>query len=96
MFARIATFEGGDVEEMGRLNNERLVDGTANLPEGLLRASVLQGERRLFISFFEDRDAMERAEQRFEAMGDEIPESIRGRRVAVDTYEVVFDVEAVH
>ncbi len=96
MFARIATFEGGDVEEMRRLNNERMVDGTADFPEGMLRASVLQGDRRLFISFFESREAMARAEERFEAMGDEIPESVRGRRVALDTYEVIFDVETAH
>ena len=96
MFARIATFEGGDVEEMRRLNNERIVDGSAGFPDGMVRASVLQGDRRLFISFFEDRDAMEAAERRFEAMGDEIPESVRGRRVAVDTYAVIFDMEAVH
>ena len=96
MFARIATFEGGDVEEMRRLNNERMVDGTADFPAGMLRASVLQGDRRLFISFFESREAMENAEQRFNTMGDEIPESIRGRRVAVESYEVIFDVETTH
>jgi hypothetical protein len=35
------------------------------------------------------------AEQGFEQMGDEIPESLRGRRVAVETYEVLFDVEMI-
>jgi hypothetical protein len=34
---------------------------------------------------------MQAAEQRFEEMGNEIPEDVRGRRVAVDTYEVVMD-----
>ena len=34
-------------------------------------------------------------EQGFEQMGDEIPESLRGRRVAVETYEVLFDVEMI-
>jgi hypothetical protein len=34
---------------------------------------------------------MEASEQRFDQMGDEIPEEIRGRRLGVDTYEVVFD-----
>jgi hypothetical protein len=34
---------------------------------------------------------MQAAEQRFESMGDEIPEDVRGRRVSVDTYEIVMD-----
>jgi len=33
----------------------------------------------------------EASEARFEQMGDEIPESIRGRRTSVDHDEVVFD-----
>ena len=31
------------------------------------------------------------AEARFEEMGDEIPESARGKRVGVETYEVVWE-----
>ena len=91
MFARVATFEGGNVEELRRLNDERMAQGTAGLPDGLKRAMVLQGDRRLFVTFFDSREAMEAAETRFESMGDEIPEEIRGRRVGVDTYEVVMD-----
>jgi hypothetical protein len=91
VYARVATFEGGDVDELRRINEQRMADGTAGLPEGLERAMVLQGERRLFVSFFSSKESMEAAEARFEAMGDEIPESVRGTRVGVDTYEVVFD-----
>ncbi len=91
MYARVATFEGGDVDELRRLNEERMADGSAGIPEGVSRAMVLQGERRLFVTFFSSREAMDAAEARFEAMGDEIPEAVRGRRVGVDTYEVVFD-----
>jgi len=39
----------------------------------------------------DSREAMQAAEQRFESMGDEIPEDVRGRRVSVDTYEIVMD-----
>jgi hypothetical protein len=28
-------------------------------------------------------------------MGDEIPESVRGKRVSVESFEVAFDVETV-
>ncbi len=44
-------------------------------------------------SFFESREDLDAAVSRFEQMGDEIPEDIRGRRVAVDVYEVVLDGE---
>ncbi len=91
MFARIATFEGGNVDELRRLNEERMAQGTAGIPDGVTRAMVLQGDRRLFVTFFSSREAMEASEQRFDQMGDEIPEEIRGRRLGVDTYEVVFD-----
>lgn len=41
MIARIATFEGGDAEEMGRRNNEMLVERATELPAGILRVMVL-------------------------------------------------------
>jgi hypothetical protein len=97
MFARVASFEGGDVERLRQLNEERMNAGTMGLPEGLKSAMVLQDSasgRRLFITFFDSAEAIAAAEQRFEAMGDEIPEDIRGRRTAVDTYEVVWSQDA--
>jgi hypothetical protein len=87
----VATFEGGDVDELRRMNDERMAEGTAGIPDGVTRAMVLQGERRLFVTFFSSKEAMEAAEARFEAMGDEIPESVRGKRTGVDTYEVVWE-----
>ena len=97
MYARIASFEGGDNERLRQLNQERMASGTMNLPEGLQRAMVLNDDasgKRLFITFFESREAIEAAEQRFESMGDEIPEEIRGRRTSVDVYEVVWQQDA--
>jgi hypothetical protein len=49
------------------------------------------GGKRLFISFFDSREALDAAEARFESMGDEIPEDVRGRRTSVAVYEVSFD-----
>ena len=94
VYARIASFEGGDNERLRQMNEERMASGTMNLPEGMQRAMVLNDDasgRRLFVTFFDSRQAIEAAEQRFESMGDEIPEDVRGRRVAVDVYEVVWD-----
>ena len=93
MFVRVATFEGGDVDRLREVNQERMSSGTMNAPAGVKRVMVLQGDRRLFLSFFETREELDAAKERFEQMGDEIPEDIRGRRVGIDVYEVVFDAE---
>jgi hypothetical protein len=94
MWARIASFEGGNQEELQRMNEERMSSGEMNPPEGMKRVLLLAdsaNNRRLFIGFFESREAIEAAEERFEQMGDEVPEDVRGRRTGVDYYEVAFD-----
>lgn len=94
MFARVASFEGGDTQRLRQMNDERMASGSANLPEGMRRALLLADQasgRRLFVTFFDSREAIDAAEARFESMGDEIPEDIRGRRTSVDVYEVVMD-----
>ena len=75
MIARIASFEGGDAEEMSRINNEVLVERSASLPSGLRRVMVLMRDdtRWSVVSFFEDEQSARAAEARFEEMGDEIP-----------------------
>jgi hypothetical protein len=97
VIARVASFEGGDAEEMRRLNNEMLVNRSASLPAGLLRVMVLMTDdsRWSVVSFFADEESARASEARFEEMGDEIPESVRGKRVSLETYEVAFDVEMV-
>jgi hypothetical protein len=97
VIARVATFEGGDVDEMRRINNEMLIERPAALPSGILRVIVLMKDdtRWSVISFFEDEESARVAEARFEEMGDEIPERVRGRRVSLETYEAAFDVEMV-
>ena len=97
MIARVATFEGGDAEEMGRRNNQMLVERATELPAGILRVMVLMKDRSSWsvISFFDDEEVAAAAEERFEQLGDEIPESVRGRRISLETFEVAFDVEMV-
>jgi hypothetical protein len=97
VIARVATFEGGNVDEMRRINNEMLVERSAALPSGILRVIVLTKDDTHWsvVSFFEDEESARMAEARFEEMGDEIPERVRGRRVSLETYEVAFDVEMV-
>jgi hypothetical protein len=97
VIVRIATFEGGDADEMRRINNEVLTQRGAELPRGIVRVMVLQADdsRWSVLSFFDDEESADAAEARFEQMGDEIPESARGKRVSLDRYEVAFDVEMV-
>jgi hypothetical protein len=97
VIARIATFEGGDAEEMSRVNNDILVNRPELMPPGLLRAIVLMKDDTHWsvVSFFEDEEAAKAAEARWEELGDEIPENVRGKRVGLETYEVAFDVEMV-
>jgi hypothetical protein len=96
MWARIASFEGGDMEELRRLNEEQLSSGTMDMPDGIRRVMILAdsgANRRKFITFFDSREAISAAEPRFETMGDEISDDIRGRRTSVEVLEVVFEQE---
>jgi hypothetical protein len=97
VIARVASFEGGDAEEMYRINNEILVERPNSLPSGLRRVIVLMrsDSRWSVISFFEDEEAAAAAEGRWEELGDEIPEGVRGKRVSLESYEVAFDVEMI-
>jgi hypothetical protein len=94
MHARIASFEGGNTEELRRMNEERMSSGTMEMPDGISGAMALvdsDSNRRLFITFFETPEQIEAAEEQFAKMGDDIPEDVRGRRTSVDVYEVVWN-----
>ena len=91
MYARIASFEGGNTERLRELNEQQVEADTANFPDGVRHALALasqEGDSRLFVTLFDSREAIKAAEQRFEEMGDEIPEDVRGRRTSVEVYEV--------
>ena len=67
--------------------------GGMGMPQGISKVLVVSdenGAKRLFITFFESREAIEAAEPAFDQMGSDIPEEIRGKRTSVDVYEVVF------
>jgi hypothetical protein len=93
MYARVATFEGGDTERIRQMNAERRQQ-EGWMPEGVKRVLVLDddaGGKRLFVTFFDSREELDAASQKFEQMGDDIPEEVRGRRTSLDAYEVVAD-----
>ena len=94
MYARVASFEGGDEQRLSEINEERMRSGTMNPPAGVKRALVLSDKgsgRRLFITLFGEREMIAAAEQRFEQMGEEIPQEVRGQRTSVEVFEVALE-----
>ena len=93
MYARLAAFEGGDVERMRKEGEARMASGSP-FPDGVRRALLLgtpDGSRRIFITLFDSKESLEATEEAFDKMGDDIPEEVRGHRVAVEVYEVLVD-----
>ena len=89
MWARVASFEGIDVEGLRARAGQRPPDD--QIPSGLKGVLALvdaEGKRQLFITFFESREEIEAAEPTFERMGEDFPEELRGRRASRDYYEV--------
>jgi len=91
MYARIASFEGGDMERMREMSES---SGEMETPEGMKGGMVLADKgtgRSMFIAYFDSAEQIDAAKEKFEQMGDEIPEDVRGRRTSVDVYEVVWN-----
>jgi hypothetical protein len=87
MWARVASFEGTDVKSL----RDEVRRPPAEVPPGLRGFMSLVDEasgRQLFLTLFDSREEMEAAEPWFERMGDEIPESTRGRRLSIEYWEV--------
>lgn len=92
MFARVAIHDGGSNEKMREIVEQRRGMANMGMPAGVRRAVALAGDnRRLFITFFDSREALTAAEEAFDTMGDDIPEEARGQRTSVEVFEVVAD-----
>ena len=79
---------------MERMREMSDSSGEMDMPEGMKGGMVLADKdsgRSQFIAFFDSPDAIEAAKEKFDKMGDEIPEEVRGRRTSVDVYEVVWN-----
>jgi hypothetical protein len=100
MWVRVATFQGGDTEQLDKLMDERMSSGEMTPPEGMSSVLILDdkdAKKRKFLAFFDSRDTLEAAEAGFDQQGDAIPEEIRGKRTSVHYYDVVVydgDVDA--
>lgn len=92
MHARVAAFENRNmsrIDELVELVRDRESAGD-DFPDALGMYMLVDrpSGTSLGISIFASEDAIQAAEPVFERMGDEIPESLRGKRLSVETYEV--------
>ena len=92
MHARIAAFENPNtsrIDDLVGIVRDRESTGKA-VPDALGMYMLVDraAGTSLGISIFEDEAAIRQAEPLFEAMGNDIPEDLRGRRVDVKTFEV--------
>ena len=97
MFARVASFESGDVERLRQLNEERMNDGTMELPEGrrarwcssIMGAGDVCSSRSSTAGRQSTRPSS--ASRQWETRS---PRTFAGRRMSVDVYEVVWQRDA--
>jgi hypothetical protein len=93
VYARVAFFEEHDPAEMDELVR-RLEERSRHHPEVLPDARAFlvfvdrERGRSVGISFFDTVEAVEAAEPALAQFPRDYPESLKGRRVALDVYEV--------
>jgi heme-degrading monooxygenase HmoA len=90
MYARVASFEGRDPSLTDELI-ERVRDrGPSSVPDAKGFLGLFDRDRgtSLGITFFESEEALRGSEQAFEDMAEHFPPEMRGRRSAVEVYEV--------
>ena len=93
MYARVALFEDHAPEQMDELIrrlDERSQQHEEFLPEarGFLGLFDRESGKSIGITFFDSLEAVEAAEPKFAAFPRTYPDSLKGRRVALDIYEV--------
>jgi hypothetical protein len=93
MYARVAFFEGHDpaqIDELIRRLDERSRRHAELLPESKAFLTLVDREagKSIGITFFETLDAMEASEAALAQFPQTYPDSLKGRRVAVEVFEV--------
>ena len=93
MYARVAFFEDHDpaqIDELVRRLEERSRMHAEVLPDSKAFLTLVdrEGGRSIGITFFETLEAMEASEPALARFPQTYPESLKGRRVALDVYEV--------
>jgi hypothetical protein len=93
MYARVALFEDHDpaqIDELVRRLAERSELHPEVLPEARAFLALVDrvNGRSIGITFFDTLEAIEAAEPKFAAFPKTYPDSLKGRRVSLDVYEV--------
>ncbi len=90
MWARVASFQGGDDEKMHAEVERRLREkgGFPDTMQSLLVLTDREG-RRTFIALFDTRAELDEAEPAMSRMREEIPEEVRGQRTSLEYFEVL-------
>jgi hypothetical protein len=94
MYARVATWEGGDAEAMRKGAERMNADAASGPPEGVPAVGFLmlmdpEKGRSMAIALFETEEDLRKGDETLTAMNP--PDNATGRRTAVDTYEVGAD-----
>ena len=93
MYARVATFEDHDPAQMDELIR-RLQERSERHPEllpdarGFLMLADRESGKSIGITFFDSEEAIDAAEPAFAQMPRDYPDSLKGRRVSLQRYEV--------
>ena len=93
MYARVAFFEDHDpaqIDELVRRLDERSRQHPEVLPEarGFLAFVDREHGKSMGITFFDTLEAIEAAEPKFANFPKTYPDSLKGRRTALEVYEV--------
>lgn len=98
MHARVATFEGGDPEQVKEMVEEIRRRAASGPPEGVPAVGLMLLHRPeegkvLNVSLFETEEDLRQGDETLNAMDPPVPGAM-GRRTAVETYEVAVKIEA--
>jgi hypothetical protein len=93
MYARVAFFEDHDPEQLDELMRrlrERAEQHPEVLPEARAFLAFVDREhgKSVGITFFDTLEAIESAEPKFANFPQDYPDSLKGRRIALEVYEV--------
>lgn len=98
MHARVATFEGGDPDQVRQIIEEIKQRAASGPPEGVPAVGLLLLHRAdegkvVNISLFETEDDLRQGDETLNAMDPPVPGAM-GRRTSVEMYEVGVKLEA--
>jgi hypothetical protein len=96
MYARVATFEGGDGAKAAaaiRAQNEAEGGPPPGLPAKKLLILDNEGGKSLAITFFETEDDYRQGDETLNSMSPPSGDDSMGGRAAVEKYEVVLELE---